>query len=570
LCIENLNKRGGNFMKKGIFSMAVLLIAAITVFGLTGLSFAQEQTNGGPGDALLFPYYDARSVAEGGLGLTDNYFSVINTSDQWIQSHVRIRTGDCSVELLDFDILQSPKDIFVFDIYEDGGITFASCDKNTLEDSGFTLNYDADGDGDNDCFIISADSFPDMLSLITTCGDCATGGTITSAQAIGLVKKGYIEVIEEGVVHRKTSDKTLCYDVDGNDPSGGITIPGKTLRDLWDTECTDDIYAPEAELQGRQYFVEVNTSVSPVMVKRLAQSNAAILDYDSDHGLFLHENTYADELASDQCNDDDGYEQCYAYAEAETTDGVGEVVDNGANDMNRCFYVDDIDGDAVINKFGAAATFGPTLADIYDPRDGYLDTTMDNLYESGLSAFDLVEYFWTYEDDWTKQYVDSHYFYAPSPGAYDMTTAFAFTFPLKHFIGEKETIKAVEIYDNSENTTTIEIGKFISPGLPTPATYAEEAQLFKLTPPFNEGWIRFEVSATNSTAGCLEPFDSAPGTDCQVYGYDKDYGSGASTYVPAYMGLVFTTGAENLGVSPFSYNNENILWSDNGQSGDSR
>jgi len=538
-------------MKKGILGMAVLLIAAMVVFGLTGQSYAQEQYAGGPGSSLLFGYYDVRTVADGGLGLTDNYFTIINTSGYWVQSHVRIRTGDCSVELLDFDIMQSPKDNFVFDIYANGGITFASCDTNTLVDSGFTPNFDADGDGTDDCFILSSDTFPAMLSLITTCGDCATGAAITEAEAAELVKKGYVEVIGEGVVKPKTSDETLCF------TPTAVSIPGKTLNDLYDTACSVDLYDPEAELQGRQYFVEVDTSVSPVIVKRLAQANAFVIDSDPDYGMILHENTYTDELASGDCNAADGSESCFAYAATETTDTAGATAD-GANDMNWCFYVDEIGGDAVINKFGAAATFGPTLADIDSDRDGYLDVTDDNISEMmdeyGMSSFDMVEgEFDTDEDAYMKQWVDSHYFYAPSPGAYDMHTAFAFTFPAKHFIGENEAIQAVEIYDNMENTTTIEIGKFISPGLPTPETFADEANIFFLTPPFNEGWIRFEVEASNATAGCYE---ETGGYNCEVNGYDADeVNVGTSGYIPAYVGFVFTTGSENLGVSPFTYNN---------------
>jgi hypothetical protein len=555
-------------MKKGIFGMAVFLIAAMMVLGLTSQSYAVEGLQS-PGDVLLFPYYDARSVADGGLGLTDNYFAITNHSDVWVQSHVRIRTGDCSVELLDFDILQSPKDNFVFDIYADGGITFASCDANTLEDSGFTLNYDADGDGTNDCFILSSATFPEMLSLITTCGDCATGGTITTSQATELVKKGYIEVIEEGNIEPKSTDKNLC----ASDTDDTPEIPGHSLRYLYDdSECVNDIYAPEDELEGRQYFVEVDTSTSPVIVKRLAQANANVLDYDSDHGLFLHEDTYADELASDQCKDDDGAESCYAYAEPETPDCNGCNAD-GANDMNWCFYVDKIGTDAVINKFGAAATFGPTLADMWTNRNGYLDRTATNI-ESGIIEYGqlmaLTYYFYTSDDMMQKQWVDSHYFYAPLPGPYDMQTAFAFTFPAKHFIGENETIQAVEIYDNSENTTTIQIGKFISPGLPTPATYSDEVQLYKLTPPFNEGWIRFKVEASNDTAGCT---DETGVLDCEVEAdTDWDLGGGADSvnYIPAYVGFVFTTGSECLGVSPFVYNDDYIDWDDNGQSGDSR
>ena len=365
-------------MKNRNLGIAVLLIAAITVFGLSGLSFAQEQVNGGPGDVLLFPYYDIRTVGDGGLGLTDNYFSIINTSTQWVQSHVRIRTGDCSVELLDFDILQSPKDNFVFDIYanENGGITFASCDANTLQESGFTLNYDANGDSINDCFVLTSETFPNMLGLITTCGDCKTGHAITVDQAKTLSKKGYVEVIEEGVIARKALVKEECL-------SAPETIPGKSLRTLYDLCGAGDIYAPNGELQGRQYFVEVDHTTSPAVVKRLAQSNAAVLDFDSDHGIFLHEDTYLAELGSTQCNDIDGSESCYAYAAPQTPDAPNAVAD-GANDMNYCFYVDKIGGNAVINKFGAGATFGPTLADVYLPRNGSLGRTAINLADSGL------------------------------------------------------------------------------------------------------------------------------------------------------------------------------------------
>jgi len=547
-------------MKKGIWSLAVVLLAAMMVLGLAGQSYAGGRYDGGPGDFLIFTYYDTRSVAEGGLGLTDNYFTVINSSEDWVQSHVRIRTGDCSVELLDFDVLQSPKDVFVFDIYPDGGITFASCDTNTLVDSGFNLNFDADGDGTDDCFILSSATFPEMLSLITTCGDCETGAAITTAEAEALVKKGYVEVIEEGYVKPKTSDKTLCYDYNGDDPAGGVVIPGKTLNDLWDTTCIEDIYGPMAELQGRQYYVEVDTSVSPVIVKRLAQMNALVADAlrgeEDRMSIILHENTYTDELASGDCTGADGGELCFAYAAAETPDGTGATAD-GANDMNWCFYVDEIGGDPVINKFGAAATFGPTLADITFDRNGNLGITSDNIEQSNvmLALTSTSQNFFA-AVIFSKQYVDSHYFYAPSPGHYDISTAFAFVFPFKHFIGEKETIQAVEIYDNMENTTTIEIGKFISPGLPTPETFAEEAALYKLTPPFNEGWIRFEVLATNSTDGCI---DGDGGADCEVWGLDAGTFPPLlvlppGEYVPGYTGVVFTTGSESLGASPFNYN----------------
>ena len=144
------------------------------------------------------------------------------------------------------------------------------------------------------------------------------------------------------------------------------------------------------------------------------------------------------------------------------------------------------------------------------------------------------------------------------------TTAFAFVFPGKHFVGEEETITAVEIYDNDENSETIQIGKFISPGLPTPGTFAEEAALFYLAPPFNEGWVRFEVSATNATSNCRDYATGSGGVPCDVEGRDLDESrvDPNQDYVPPYIGVVFTTGAEHIGASPFSYSHDRYAPSD--------
>jgi hypothetical protein len=361
------------------------------------------------------------------------------------------------------------------------------------------------------------------------------------------------------------------------------SISGKTLSDLYDDadgECysDDDIYSGFAELIGRQYYVEVDTSVSPVMVTRLAQMNAAVINenYDDSRSYpIIHQNDYESELAADgtgeytDCNTDDDYENCYAYAEAETIDTSGATAD-GANDMNRCFYTDTISGDAVINKFGAAATFGPTLADVFADRDGYLDRTSLNLMVGTIGmSLSITPTTFVSIFPFLKQYVDSHYFYAPSPGPYDIRTYFAFLFPFKHFMGESETIQALAIYNNSEEKQTINVGKFLSPGLPTPGTDADEAELYKLTPPYNEGWIRFAVEAANDTEDCadatLDPnLGSLLGGYCSVYGIAPDWLNASEPittdeYMPGFTGAVFTSGSQSIGVSPFNYNRDRFL-----------
>ena len=135
-------------MKRGIMKTALTVVmAAVVALCISLPAFAMSGETAGT--SLLFTYYDMRSTANGGLGLTDNYFTVTNTAtDKRAQAHVRIRTGSASIELLDFDILMSPTDVFTFDLYDDNGETvFASCDTKTLIDSGFTPNFDRNLDG---------------------------------------------------------------------------------------------------------------------------------------------------------------------------------------------------------------------------------------------------------------------------------------------------------------------------------------------------------------------------------------------------------------------------------------
>ncbi len=125
-------------MKRGIMKTALrVVLVAVVALCISLPAFAMSGETAGT--SLLFTYYDVRSAAAGGLGLTDNYFTVTNTAtDRWVQAHVRVRTGSASIELLDFDILMSPADVFTFDLYEDNGaMVFASCDTKTLVNSGF-------------------------------------------------------------------------------------------------------------------------------------------------------------------------------------------------------------------------------------------------------------------------------------------------------------------------------------------------------------------------------------------------------------------------------------------------
>ncbi|HZV46345.1 MAG TPA: hypothetical protein VFG06_03225 [Thermodesulfovibrionales bacterium] len=532
-------------MKRGIMKTALSVFMAAVVALCISLP-AYAMSGEFAGTSLLFTYYDVRSTASGGLGLTDNYFTVTNTAtDRWVQAHVRVRTGAASIELLDFDILMSPTDVFTFDLYEDNGATvFASCDTKTLTDSGFTVNYDRDGDGTNDCFVLDSSTFPAMLSLITTCRPDLTG-----AEVLGQTKKGYVEIIGEGTIWACSTNKNKCWSE--CEITDLFTLPGKLLEHCTNSDlsisdvCPMDVDDMDNVLIGRQYYATVSSGV----VTRFTQLNAEVMD---DYApLLLHCEDFTSEVASNDCQGQD-QGSCFAYVAA-TTNSVA----SGADDMNHCMYTSKIlVANDVANKFGAGATFGPTIADIqYDnPRNGTLLTTAQKLeyimqrMNKGYSAYNGSPY-----ENGNKQYADSHYFAVPAPNAFDLSTSFAFIFPLQHFIGEKNIITTPAIWDNEENKQTLQLGKFLSPGLPSPISPGDEAALFKLNAPFAEGWIRFAITATNSTTGCTESVIDL--TSCEVA---AEVTLPTDSYVPAYTGAVFNTGANHISASHFQFTRDGL------------
>lgn len=81
---------------------------------------------GGKGDVLLGDFYRATVGTTFG-GLLDNakfltYVSITNTSDDWVAAHIRLRSGRYSIEIVDFPILLSPRDVFWFQFQPIGKI----------------------------------------------------------------------------------------------------------------------------------------------------------------------------------------------------------------------------------------------------------------------------------------------------------------------------------------------------------------------------------------------------------------------------------------------------------------
>lgn len=490
-------------MIKRKFSIVMATALALVIMAFSGSAFAQNYSTmetgalENLGDTILFSYYDIRTAAQGGPGLSDNYFTVVNTDDnEYTQVHVRVRTGQCSVELLDFDAILSPLDVFTFDIYQGstGNTVFASCDTKTLIASGF--NVDTNG-----CFVLDTATFPAALSLIETCGNCPSGTAITSAEALAATRYGYVEVIGEAEMEPVTG--VNCSGAGPNTPGCTICTEAQLIAGeytawewFWEDECGDLSNAEvDADLFGRVYYAKFDASRNIV---ELATSNGvslgnAVNGYDYD--VIIHRPCYSD--TSPGCVPGDGeLENTNYYVSGNAKFAYNKAYESdqsalpGAPDMNYCFWTRELGDDSandVVNRVGAAATFGPTLADL---RNGYASYRTGDAITTEYIIADL-------NDRIAKEWAVSHYFYLPGRGQ----TKYVFTFPFQHFINETITISPYYRLDTEENACAIPTGKFISPGLPSPTSPRGEVTIIETQQPndpctFNEGWVAYELAIT--------------------------------------------------------------------------
>ncbi|MCP4699947.1 MAG: hypothetical protein GY862_24315, partial [Gammaproteobacteria bacterium] len=90
-------------MKKA--NKLIAAIAAAASLSPAALQAGIQLKTDGFGDALIFPLFH---------GLAENYFTISNISDNFVQGHIRFRGGGWGSGLLDFDVILSPFDVFVF------------------------------------------------------------------------------------------------------------------------------------------------------------------------------------------------------------------------------------------------------------------------------------------------------------------------------------------------------------------------------------------------------------------------------------------------------------------------
>jgi len=98
-------------MKK-INQLAAAVAVALSMTATPQVSAEIEFHPNGRGDALLFPVFN---------GYIENYFTIMNSHNKYIQGHLRFRGAAWSGELRDFDVILSPGDVFVFRVADIDG-----------------------------------------------------------------------------------------------------------------------------------------------------------------------------------------------------------------------------------------------------------------------------------------------------------------------------------------------------------------------------------------------------------------------------------------------------------------
>jgi len=199
------------------------LAAAVAVaagIALSPQTQAIELKTGGIGDALLFPVFAA------GAGMYENYFTISNSSNNWIQSHLRFRGSAWSAELLDFDVILSPGDVFVFrlaDLDGDGEWEVdGSLDPRNFQYTGMV--FSCTGPTGTQQFCIDANNL-----LEPAVADLTAANIPNAADVISLQRRwGYIEFIGEAILNGMTTNimNTLMGGNPGEAWSGYVTTNG--------------------------------------------------------------------------------------------------------------------------------------------------------------------------------------------------------------------------------------------------------------------------------------------------------------------------------------------------------
>ncbi|RKY41976.1 MAG: hypothetical protein DRP81_08000 [Candidatus Omnitrophota bacterium] len=198
-----------------------------------------EISNTDSGQVVIFPYYDVERDVECLI------YNIVNTTPYWLQGHLRFREGKKSIEVLDFDIILSPHDVFLFMALGEGYFGkpgFYSADSNTLAYSSERLRGVKEfTSGAVFCVVdpatgacVSED--PNRLADPNEPKVAGIPFKLDRLKAVGfseddakeLIKRGYVEFVVEGMIE----DDWMDYDDD--DKPDYPTLLQAAIRDSRD------------------------------------------------------------------------------------------------------------------------------------------------------------------------------------------------------------------------------------------------------------------------------------------------------------------------------------------------
>ncbi|MBF0209550.1 MAG: hypothetical protein HQK68_01565 [Desulfamplus sp.] len=354
--------------KKRITMMFVMALFAVMTVVSNANAVIVRSANG-VGDALLFPFFDADKL---------NYVCISNESNNWIQTHVRLRTAGDSIEGKDFPLILSPGDMAVFEVTRIGEA-----------DGLWRINYSMDPHNFQYVRINSSPvrSLADIGTMKNDYALLASADILAdSARTEANKRYGYIEVFGEAIFDQGLS-KTALLAANGSTNTVQYIKAGNTLSDV-----------PNV-LSGKLYVMESQYGTG------MAYNAIAFDDFRTDGAVHRVDNYLPDTgviVSSENSTLND------------QTDAAG--------DNYTYMFSDDLKRNTAGGKYEALVsannTWGPTFAD----GDDYLNDALDVTFGISSSVRE-------FEEAIRHISVRGHYFNATG-----FQTNLILTLPTKHHV----------------------------------------------------------------------------------------------------------------------------------------